>query len=245
MDIDLSPGMLSMAGMSRTLRALAALSVFAIVLTGCSKKNKEATPSELPTGTQLMTDGAKAMSEVKTVHFTIGVDGKIQGLSIKGAEGDLTKDGKAKGKATLEQLGFVIETEFVLVGKDLYLKGPTGGFTKADASMASSILDPSAILDPNRGAPKLLTSAKNPKTEAKEQVDGKDTFKVSFDPDTAALQSLIGFSTSGVKGLVWLDATTKRIAKAEFKVPASGGNPEGTITVTFTKYDEPVTISAP
>jgi len=236
--------MLSMAGMSRTLRALAALSVFAIVLTGCSKK-KEATPSELPTGTQLMADGAKAMSEVKTVHFAIGVNGKIQGLTIKGAEGDLTKEGNAKGKATLEQLGFVVETEFVLIGKDLYIKGPTGGFTKAPASMAASVYDPSAILDPNRGAPKLLTTAKNPKTEGKEQVDGKDAYKVSFEPDTSALQSLIGFSTPGVKGVVWLDAQTKRISKAEFKVPASGGNPEGTITVTFTKYDEPVTISAP
>jgi lipoprotein LprG len=234
-----------MAGMSRTLRALAALSVFAIVLTGCGKKNKEAKPSELPTGTQLMADGAKAMSEVKTVHFTIGVNGKINGVSIKAAEGDLTKDGKAKGKATLEQLGFVIETEFVLIGKDLYVKGPTGGFVKADASLAASVYDPSAILDPNRGAPKLLSTAKNPKTEAKEQVDGKDAYRVSFEPDTAALQSLIGTNATGVKGVVWLDAQTKRIVKAEFKMPASGGNPEGTVTVTFTKYDEPVNIGAP
>lgn len=237
--------MLSMAGMSRTLRALAALSVFAIVLTGCSKKNKEAKPSELPAGTQLMADGAKAMSEVKTVHFTIAVNGKVSGVSIKAAEGDLTKDGKAKGKATLEQLGFVIETEFILIGKDLYIKGPTGGFTRADASLAANVYDPSAILDPNRGAPKLLSTAKNPKTEAKEQVDGKDTYKVSFEPDTSALQSLIGSAIPGVNGLVWLDAQTKRIAKAEFKVPASGGNPEGTVTVTFSKYDEPVNISAP
>ena len=237
--------MLSMAGMSRTLRAFAALSVFAIVLTGCSKKNKEATPSELPTGTQLMADGAKAMGEVKTVHFNIGVNGKISGVSIKAADGDLTKEGKAKGKATIEQFGFVVETEFVLIGKDLYIKGPTGGFTKAPASMAASVYDPSAILDPNRGASKLLTTAKNPKTEGKEQVDGKDAFRVSFEPDTAALQSLIGTSASGVTALVWLDAQTKRIAKAEFKVPASGGNPEGSVTVTFTKYDEPVTISAP
>jgi lipoprotein LprG len=237
--------MLSMAIMSRTLRAVAALSVFAIVLTGCSKKKNEATPSELPTGTQLMTDGAKAMSEVKTVHFTIAVNGKISGVSIKAAEGDLTKEGNAKGKATIDQLGFVLETEFVLIGKDLYIKGPAGGFTKAPASMATSIYDPSAILDPNRGAAKLLTTAKNPKTEGKEQVDGKDTYKVSFEPDTAALQSLIGSSLPGVAGLVWLDAQTKRIAKAEFKVPASGGNPEGSVIVTFSKYDEPVTISAP
>jgi lipoprotein LprG len=245
MDIDLSRGRFSMAGMSRTLRAVAALSLFAIVLTGCSKKNKEASPSELPTGTQLMADGAKAMGEVKTVHFTLGVTGKISGLTIHGAEGDLTKEGNAKGKAKIEQLGLIIESEFVMVGKDLYLKGPTGGFQQLPASMAATVYDPSAILDPNRGAPKLLTTAKNPKTEAKEQLDGKEVYRVSFEPDTAALQALVGTQLPGVKGLVWLDAATKRIAKAEFKVPPSGGNPEGTVTVTFTKYDEPVTIVAP
>lgn len=237
--------MLSMACMSRTLRALAALSVFAIVLTGCSKKNNQAKPSELPSGTQLMSEGAKAMGEVKTVHFTIGVTGKINGLTIQGAEGDLTKEGNAKGKAKIEQLGFVVETEFVIIGKDLYIKGPTGGFQKLPSSMAATIYDPSAILDPNRGAPKLLTTAKNPKTEGKEQLDGKDVCRVSFEPDTAALQALTGTQVTGATGVVWLDATTKRIAKAEFKVPASGGNPEGVVTVTFTKYDEPVNISAP
>lgn len=234
-----------MAGMSRTLRAVAALSVFAIVLTGCGKKDKEANPSELPAGTQLMADGAKAMSEVKTVHFAINVTGKIEGVSIQQAEGDLTKDGSAKGTAKLEQLGFVIESGFVLIGKDLWLKGPTGGYQKVPASTVTNIYDPSAILDPKRGAANLLTTAKNPKTLAKEQVDGKDTYKVSFEPDTAAMQSLIGTDVSGVTGLVWLDAQTKRIAKAEFKVPPAGGNPEGSVAVTFSKYDEPVTISAP
>jgi len=237
--------MLSMAGMSRTLRALAALSVFAIVLTGCSKKNKDANPSELPAGTQLMAEGAKAMSEVKTVHFAINVSGKINGLSIQQAEGDLTKEGNARGTAKIDQLGFVVETNFVIVGKDLYVKGPTGGYQKLPSSMAATVYDPSAILDPNRGAPKLLTTAKNPKTLGKEQLDGKEVYKVSLEPDAAALQALITTSVSNVTGVVWLDAQTKRIAKAEFKVPPTGGNPEATVTVTFTKYDEPVSISAP
>jgi lipoprotein LprG len=231
--------------MSRTVRALAALSILAFVVTGCTKKNNTAKPDELPAGAQLMTEGAKAMGEVKTVHFAFATSGKIPGLSVQAAEGDLTREGSAKGTAKVETFGFLAETAFVIVGKDLWIKGPTGGYTKAPLSVVQAIYDPSAILDPERGAPQLLKTAKNPKTEGKDVVDGNEIYRVSFEPDTTALAVLIPASLPGVTGMAWIDAKTKRITKAEFKVPASGGNQEATVTVTFTKYDEPVTISAP
>lgn len=228
-----------MHGMSRTLRAVVALSILAITVAACTKKSP---PQEaaLPSGTQLMADGDKAMSDVKSAHFTIGVDGKVNGLSVQQAEGDLTREGSAKGTAKLEQLGALIEASFVIVGQDLYFKGPTGGYQKMPLALAASIYDPSAILDPERGAAKLLRTAKNPKTEGLEKVDGKDAYKVSFEPDAAALRTLIPTTITDVKGLVWLYADSKKIAKAEFTFPEGG-----TVSVVFTNYDAPVSISAP
>ncbi|WP_162908352.1 LppX_LprAFG lipoprotein [Allorhizocola rhizosphaerae] len=226
--------------MSRTIRALAALSIVAIAITGCSKKNNNANPSDQPTGPQLMAEGDKAMSDVKSAHFTLTVDGKIAALPVKQAEGDLTREGSAKGTAKVEQLGFVTEVAFVIVGQDLFLKGPTGGYQKMPLSVAASVYDPSAILDPDRGAAKLLRTAKNPKFEGKEQVDGKQACKVSFEPDTTALAALIPTTITGIKGMVWLYEDSKRIAKAEFTFPEGGK-----VTVVFTNYDAPVTISAP
>lgn len=237
-----------MRGMSRTLRAVSvgatAFLVSALALSGCTKKAAD-TPSELPSGAQLMAEGDKAMSDVKSAHFTLKVDGEVKGLSVSHAEGDLTREGSAQGTAKAKQFGMVVELTFIIVGQDLFIKGPTGGYQKMPLATAADVYDPSAILDPQRGAAKLLRTAKNPKTEARESVDGKDAYKVSFEPDTAALSSLVPAKLTGVKGLVWLDVDTKRIAKAEFKVPASGSDPEATITVTFTNYDAPVTISAP
>src|SRR5512139_3776400 len=109
----------SMPLMSRTLRAVAALSILAIVLTGCSKKSES---SQLPAGSQLMTEGANAMSDVKSAHFVLTVDGAITGLALSKAEGDLTKEGNAKGTATIEQSGIKVEAAFVIVGQWLYLK---------------------------------------------------------------------------------------------------------------------------
>jgi lipoprotein LprG len=231
--------------MSRTFRALAALTIFGIALTGCTKKSTENDAGQLPAGSQLMSEGDKAMSDVKSAHFVIGVDGAINGLPLSKAEGDLTREGNAKGTATIDQGGLKMEAAFVIVGQKLYLKLATGGYQELPLAVAASVYDPSAILDPERGAAKLLRTAKNPKTEAKEQVDGKDTYKVSFEPDTSALAALIPTTASGVTGVVWLDATTKRIAKAEFTIPQSGAASKGVVTVTFSNYDAPVTISAP
>jgi lipoprotein LprG len=148
--------------MSRTLRAVAALSILAIALTGCSKKKTES----LPAGSQLMTEGAQAMSDVKSAHFVLTVDGQITGLALSKAEGDLTKEGKAKGTATVDSSGIKVEAAFVIVDQWLYLKLATGGYQKLPLAVAATVYDPSAILDPQRGAAQLLRSAKNPKTEA-------------------------------------------------------------------------------
>jgi lipoprotein LprG len=230
--------------MSRTFRALAALTIFGIALTGCTKKS----PSEeanLPAASQLMSEGDKAMSDVKSAHFLIDIKTPITGLPLSKAEGDLTKEGNAKGTATIDMGGLKTEAAFVIVGQKLYLKLATGGYQELPLAVASTVYDPSAILDPQRGAAKLLRTAKNPKTEAKEQVDGKDTYRVSFEPDAAALAALIPTTASGVTAVVWLDAATKRIAKAEFTIPQSGGAAKGVAAVTFSNYDAPVTISAP
>ncbi|WP_020523280.1 LppX_LprAFG lipoprotein [Catelliglobosispora koreensis] len=228
--------------MSRTLRALAALSIFAVALSGCTKKNESPAPSELPAGATLMAEGDKAMSDVKSAHFTLTVDGTIDGLTVSKAEGDLTREGNAKGKATITQSGVKVEAEFVIVGQTAYIKGATGGFTPLPLAFAASVYDPSAILDPQRGAAKLLRTAKNPQTAGLEKVDGKDTYKVTFEPDTTAMAAVIPTKAAGVTAEVWLDKDTKKIAKAAFKIP---GSPGGTITVTFSNYDVPVTISAP
>lgn len=230
-----------MLGMSRTLRAVAALSILALVVSGCSKKEAPSSPNALPDGATLLTGAAVAMATVKTVHFVLTVDGDIEGLAITKAEGDLTREGNAKGTATLTQSGLKVETEFVIVGQDAYLKGPTGGFTKAPLAFAATVYDPSAILDPTRGLANLLKVAKNPQTVAQEG----NAYKVTFEPDASALQAIAPTKVTGITAAVWVDATSKQISKAQFGVPASGGKPDGTITMVFSNFDTAVSISAP
>lgn len=227
--------------MSRTLRAVAALSIVALLAGGCSSKKEQQTPGDLPDGATLVAEGDKAMSGVTTAHFTLDVTGEIAGLTVGKAEGDLTKEGNAKGTAQIAQAGVKVETAFVIVGDSAYLKGPTGGYTKLPLAFAAAVYDPSAILDPERGVAKLLRTAKAPKTVAKEG----DAYKVTFEPDPAEVQAVIPTKATGITAAVWIDATTKKVTKGEFGVPGSDGKPGGTIIVTFSNYDAPVSISAP
>lgn len=233
--------------MSRTSRALAALAALTLALTGCTAKKADTTtpPGNLPAAEQLLTEAALAMAGVKTTHFTINVDGKISGLTLHSAEGDLTREGAAKGKATVEQFGATIEAEFIVVNQKLYFKGPTGGFQELPLAVAASIYDPSAILDPARGVAKLLSAAKDPKVLGIDKVDGSDAYRVSMETDPTSLAAIIPGTPTGVTALLWLDVATKKLVKGEFTIPASGDNAGGKVLATFTKYDAPVTISAP
>ena len=90
------------------------------------------------------------------------VDGQLPSVTVQSAKGVLNADGDAQGTATIVQFGQLVEVEFVLAGGELYIKGVTGGFTQVPAALAGSVYDPSAILDPDRGVAKVLSSVQSP-----------------------------------------------------------------------------------
>ena len=98
------------------------------------------------------------MSDGHQCSFLAGrLTGSCRSITVQKAEGDLTAAGDAQGTATIVQFGQLIEAEFVLVDGQLYLKGPTGGFSQVPAALAGSVYDPSAILNPDKGVAKVLS----------------------------------------------------------------------------------------
>ncbi|GID33034.1 LppX_LprAFG lipoprotein [Paractinoplanes brasiliensis] len=226
------------------LRPVLVLSTALLALVACSPDKKESSEDKapavtLPDGGQLVKESAQAMREIKTTQFLIDAGGEIAGLSLRRAEGTLTKEGKAKGTAQLEQSGAPVELEFVIVGDKIHLKGPTGGFQALPLTLAASVYDPSAILDPERGIAKVLGTATGATTKAKEQVDGKDAWRVAATSTGPDLKGLIPGITGSVPAELWIAEADKRLLKSTFTLPG------GTVTVTFKAFDAPVTISAP
>jgi lipoprotein LprG len=228
------------------IRPVLALLAALVAVTSCtsSDNKKDESTSSLPDGGTLLTDSATAMREIKTAKFLITADGAISGLSLRRAEGTLTREGDAEGTAQIEQSGANVDLTFVIVGDKIYIKGPTGGYQELPLSLAATVYDPSAILDPDKGVAKLLSTATDAKTEAAEAVDGTDAWRVAMTANGADLSTIIPGVNGDTPGKVWLGKQDKRLHKAVFTLPAEGGA-TGTVTVTFQEFDAPADIKAP
>lgn len=235
---------------TRTAAAVAPLVILASLLLGaaaCTRTHHSGGTADLPPASQLLASAAVAMGTVQSVHFTIDAQGSLGGVNLHHAEGDLTRDGKAKGTATIDESGSTVEASFVVVGGTFYLKGATGGYQAYPLALASTIYDPTAILDPNRGVVKLLATSSNPRTESLDQVNGEAAYKIAITPDPVVLAALVPGAGSGASGDIWLGQDSHRLVKAVFTLPGSGGSSTAptTVTIVFTNYDAPVSISAP
>lgn len=212
----------------------------------CTGGSPGSPTGSLPDGAGLLRESAKAMSELKTVRFDLAVDGTIPGVAIRSAEGELTRDGDVKGTAQLTQGGGSSEIEFVMVDDSLYLKGPTGGFQELPSSFAASVYDPSKILDAEVGVPAMIAGATQAKTEAVEDVDGTQTYRIAVTVPKDKLAVLLPGVSSDLSGHLWVaTADPKRLVRAKMDVPAEGGGSPASVTMTLSGFDEPVTITPP
>jgi lipoprotein LprG len=230
----------------RRIRIVVGLAVALVALVaGCSSGGSAST-ANLPAASTLLASAGTSMRSVTSVHFSIVVNGTLAGVPIQNADGDLNAQGSAKGNAKVALLGQLTQVDFVLVNKIFYLKGPTGGYQKIPASLAGSLFDPSAILDPNRGIAKILTSVQGMQTQDKESVNGTDCYKITGKVGSAIVSALIPGITVDVTATLWVAADSKNLpVKASFAVPGAGGSQGATVDVTFSNVNVPVTVTVP
>lgn len=200
------------------------------LLSGCSSE-------PLPDAAALLSDSATAMREVASTRVALEVDGTLPGVPIKSADGVLTKDGSAQGSVSLDMGAQPFVFDFVILGRDLYLKGPTGGFRKL--SVGSLPYDPSLIMNPDRGVPAVLDAGQQAETTKHEDADGVDSYRVETTFPADAVGPLVPGYDAGSSSTVWIATEGSRLVKAT--LPTT----EGTLTFRFTDFDAPTHITPP
>lgn len=206
------------------------------LVTSCSGSGQKA---DLPTGATLLSDSATAMRAVTTTHFTLDVQGDAPGIALRSADGQLTREGSAKGSARIDEGSQLLELQFVIIGQTLYLQPPTGPVQKLPLAFAGSVYDPSVILNPDRGIAAALASGKNATTEAREQVDGVDCYRVQATFPAQPLGTMVPSLAPDKTSQVWIAVTGSRLIKATFPTTY------GTDTAHLSAFDAPVQISPP
>ncbi|HKR48939.1 MAG TPA: LppX_LprAFG lipoprotein [Pseudonocardiaceae bacterium] len=224
----------------RTLLAPVVIATVVLALiTSCSAVEEQ--KATLPDGTRLLADSATAMRTVTSTRFAIDIQGNVSEIRLRSAEGQLTREGSAKGTANINQGTQVVELGFVILGETLYLRPPTGPVQKLPLSLAGAVYDPSVILNPDRGIAAVLASGKGATTEAREQVGGVDSYRLRVDFPAQPLSTLVPGPPKDKTGQIWVAAEGFRLVQAQF--PAA--DPDGKIIVRFSEYDVPVEITAP
>jgi lipoprotein LprG len=136
--------------------------------------------------------------------------------------------------------------DFVLFNRTFYIKGPTGGYSRIPASLATNLFDPAAILDPNRGIAKIVTSVRNAHTEGTETVNGTDCYKIGGTVDKNLVSTLVPGVGADVGTTLWVaTGNGNQPVKAEFAVPGTDGSQGATVDVTISNVNVPVTVNAP
>lgn len=215
----------------------------ALALASCSSA-PDATPSTsttpAPTAAELISRSSTAMQAVRSAHFTLSVTGTLPDLQVQTGDGDLTSAGSAQGTATIKQFGQLVEIEFVVVDKELYVKAGTGGFSQVPAALAGQVYDPTAILDPSRGVANVLTST----TGLSAVTSGDGTYTVGGTVPEAVAASLTPGISTDVAGTFVMDAATSRTSSVSFATTGSDGQP-ATVELTLDDFDKDVAITAP
>jgi lipoprotein LprG len=217
----------------------------AALAAGCGKDLPAAKTGDLPAGEGLLRESATAMRGVETVRFTIEITGKPGGVPLRRVDGQFTKAGNAKGKVQLDQEGALNELEYVVIGTTAYIKGPTGGWQSVPLSVASTVYDPTAILDPERGIVKLLETASGGRTEAREEIGGVETYRVAASFGSTVVSALVPGYGVGASGQVWIGTGDKLPVRIKLQMPATQGGEASTVLVNLSDYNAPASISAP
>lgn len=205
-----------------------------LLVAGCSGGGED-----LPDAAQLLARSADAMTDLTTARLDLEVEGIVGDSAVRAAALQVTREGAAAGTVTLDQGGQVTESEFVFLGGTLYLQGPTGGFQEVPAALAADIYDPTVLLDPDGGIPALLRNGSDAVTEARDDVDGVDAYRVQATFSGTALSGLIPGLEEATSGLIWIGVEDARVVQARFDLP------DGKATVRLSDFDEPADITAP
>ncbi|WP_156753905.1 LppX_LprAFG lipoprotein [Actinokineospora pegani] len=232
-----------------TRRRLFAALALTAALAGCTSggggSEQQQPVSDLPDGAALLKESAEATRMIESGHFSLNVDGQVDAIPVQNAEGDITRKngGGAQGTVKLTFMGSVIEGKFVLTPDDLFIQGPTGGYQKLSAGLVTSIYDPSAILDPDRGVANVVAKVRQPRTEGEEEVDGVETYKVSGTVAKDVVLEIVPGVTQDVPVSVWIRTDNKQPAQAQVTVPQ--GDQEATVTLKLSEVGKDVTITPP
>ncbi|UXA20224.1 LppX_LprAFG lipoprotein [Mycobacterium sp. SMC-4] len=227
--------------LSATFVALIAALVF---VAGCSS-SPEDSGRDLPDAATLLTESSQTTKGQSSAHLSLSVQGQLADLPVESLEGELTQSPSvaAKGTADIVFMGQRLQgVDFVVSDGDLYAALTSGG-NLSNFGPASDVYDVAAILDPNVGLANVLANFTDATADGRETIDGVGTVRITGNVSADAVNKIAPqiAATAPVPGTAWV-AEDGDHELMQARLEPSPGN---SVTMTLTKWGEPVEIENP
>jgi lipoprotein LprG len=239
--------MMTIGGWRRAVLATIVAATLPAFLVGCSSSKGGSGPTtaaNLPAAAGLLTASQTAMKDVKSAKFHLEGKGSIAGVEVDSADGIVTSDGKAQGTAKVVQNGTLASIDLVVIGGDIYIKGPTGTFAKVPGG-AGGFFDPSQILNPDQGLAQLEQFATDARTVGEETVNGVDAYKIEAQLDGALVSHLMPITAvNKVDGTLWIAKDGHQLVQISVTAPQVGGG-SAQLTLSLSDFGVQTNITPP
>jgi hypothetical protein len=187
---------------------------------------------------------AVANGKINSLHFLVEVkSGKaeMRGADFQRAEGDMKQPDDFQATVKVNALFGTLSVEMKGINQEQFTTNPImGGWLKVNKE---DNIKMAALLDPNVGVRAILLNLKNPKLIGPETVNGVDTLHYQG-ISTGKIISPLSIYILGKHDAVldiWVGTTDNLVRQINLK-EIDG---DAMWTITFSHFDEPVTIERP
>lgn len=218
-----------------------------VVLAACGGNSSGST-----TDPQVALDGAaKRLAAVKSVHFNVAIDGDAfidtnRTIALRSATGDIVTPDQMQAKIKISLGTANVDVSLVTIGADKYQTNPvTGQWGPAQDGFDYS---PTILFDKERGLAPLLGKLREVEALPAEKIAGQDTTHLRGKVDRAAIEPITSGAIDGDTLTVdlWIAKASSDLLKLVITEPQTPNKAKPAIwTLTFEKYDQPVTITKP
>lgn len=220
-------------------RAAGVLALVLVLFSACSAPGEE----PLPDGRALVDAAGASLNGIRSVRFDVSVSSTIPGLDIREVKGQASKDGgphgTAIGQADVQASVNRFELDYVLAGDTLFLTDSKGRQRQVPIP---ADYNPTTLLDPHRGLPKMLADATALKTETKEDVLGVEAYRVTGKLPRDVISSVVPGIQADVDVKFWVTrAEPRNLVRVWIQVPPRQPN-EGAIQLELALSDQNVPV---
>ncbi|MEV6912752.1 LppX_LprAFG lipoprotein [Amycolatopsis sp. NPDC051071] len=170
----------------------------------------------LPSATEFVSAAADSLVSMRSVRFTLGVNGVVSGLPVRGLDGEISLDGGAVGNADLQDDFERVKVKYRLSGSEITLSGP--GVERVVP--ASAPYTPQAMLGADGGLRRLLLGATELRGERWERVQDTDSVRIAAKVPAAVIGGIVPEIRSDVFVKLWISkAEPRRLMRVWVQVP--------------------------